>query len=472
MSGAQPAMARRIDAAGHARIDYRAVWLLAGPLIANSSIQSVLNLTDTWFIGRLSASAIAAMGAIFWIVLCVILLLGGVGMAVQTFAAQANGGGRRRRASQAAWSGVYASLLATPLFVAVGFLGAPLLALLHLDAEVQRLALAYWWPRLVVGGPLALLAWSFTGFFNGVGRSRTTLLVTVVMALMNVPFNQWFMFGLGMGIAGSAWGTVAAQVVGLGVALAVFLAARTRRSFGSHRTWRRTAVRRQFRFGLPMGLSAAADLLGFALFQLMLLTLGTTEGAATQVVMMLTSLAYMPGIGISLAGTTLVGHAIGAGESDWAATVGNGVIRLTVLFMGTVGVLLALAGPWLMPLFVNAADPNARSLVALGATLLWFAAVYQAFDGLNLGASFCLRGAGDVRVPAVFVAVLSWGLWVPLTHAVTFAPGAGWVHFLPQFGWGATGGWAALVAYVVVLGLGLWLRWRSGAWRRVQLAPH
>jgi MATE family multidrug resistance protein len=471
VSSEQRLPARRIDAAGRAHVDYRAIWLLAGPLIANSAIQAILNLTDTWFVGRLSASAIAAMGAIFWILLCLIFLLGGVGMAVQTFAAQANGGGRRRRASQAAWSGVYASLLATPLFVAAGFLGAPLLALLHLDAEVQRLALAYWWPRLAAGGPLALLAWSLTGFFNGIGRSRITLLVTVVMALMNVPFNQWFMFGLGMGIAGSAWGTVAAQLVGLAVALAVFLGARTRHSFGSHLTWRRTAVLRQFSLGLPMGLSAVADLLGIALFQLMLLTLGTTEGAATQVVLMLTSLAYMPGVGLSLAGTTLVGHAIGAGDHDWAATLGNGIIRLVVLFMGTVGVLLALAGPWLMPLFVSAADPSGPALAALGVTLLWIAAAYQAFDGLHLGASFCLRGAGDVRVPAAFIAILSWGLWMPLTHALTFPPGAGWVHFLPQFGYGAAGGWAALVAYVMVLGVGLWLRWRSGAWRRLQLAP-
>ena len=463
--------ARRIDASGRARVDYRAVWLLAGPLIANSGIQSILNLTDTWFIGRLSASAIAAMGAIFWILLCVIFLLGGVGMAVQTFAAQANGGGRRRRASQAVWSGVYASLLATPLFVGIGFLGAPLLGLLHLDAEVQRLALAYWWPRLAVGGPLALLAWSFTGFFNGIGRSRTTLLVTVVMALMNVPFNQWFMFGLGMGIAGSAWGTVAAQAVGLAIGLAVFLGARMRHSFSSHLTWRRTAVLRQFSFGLPMGLSAVADLLGVALFQLMLLTLGTTEGAATQLVLILTSIAYMPGVGIALAGTTLVGHAIGAGDRDWAATLGDGIIRLVVLFMGTVGVLLALAGPWVMPLFVNAADPQRPVLIALGVTLLWYAAAYQIFDALNLGASFCLRGAGDVRVPAVFVAILSWGLWMPLTHALTFAPGAGWVHFLPQFGYGVIGGWAAFVGYVVVLGVVLWLRWRSGAWRRLRLAP-
>jgi multidrug resistance protein, MATE family len=334
---------------------------------------------------------------------------------------------------------------------------------------VQRMALEYWWPRLIAGGPPALLVWSLTGFFNGIGRSRVTLIVTVCIAFANVPFNQLFMFELGLGIAGAAWGTVAAQLVGAAVALAYFLGPRVRRSFGSHLVWRRTRLRRQLELGLPMGLSATADMLGLALFQLMLVTVGTVPGAATQVVIMLTSLAYMPGVGIAMAGTTLVGQAIGAGDRDWAARLGTAVIWLDFAFMGVVGVLLALAGPVLLPLFVTAGDAEAAAVVQLGVPLLWLAACYQAFDGLNLGSSFCLRGAGDVRVPAVLVAILSWLLWVPLTHALTFAPGQGWVDFLPQYGYGALGGWSAAVVYVVLLGLTLWLRWRSGAWRALRL---
>ncbi|HXQ32138.1 MAG TPA: MATE family efflux transporter [Steroidobacteraceae bacterium] len=463
--------ARRLDAAGRPHVDYRAVWLLAGPLMANSAVQAALNLTDTWFISRLSTTATAAMAAIYWVVLCVIILIGGIGMATQTFAAQAFGAGRHARAAQAAWSGLFASLAAVPLFVAIGFLGDPLLQVLHVDPEVRRLALAYWWPRLAVAGPLGLFVWALTGFFNGIGRSRLTLLVTLVMGVANVPFNQLFIFDLGLGIAGSAWGTAAAEVLALALALALFLAPSIRRKHRSHLTWRRLAIGRQFAVGLPMGLSTTADLLGLALFQLMLVSLGTVAGAATQIVMMMTSVAYMPGIGIALAGTTLVGQSIGAGDVGWAERVGNAIIRLAMGFMGVIGILLALASPWLLPLFVNARDPLAPAVLSLGRTLIWMAACYQVFDGLNLGSSFSLRGAGDVRVPAVIVAVLSWGLWVPLTHVVTFPPGGGWVTFLPQFGYGAVGGWAVSVGYVVALGVGLWLRWASGAWRRIRLPP-
>lgn len=201
----------------------------------------------------------------------------------------------------------------------------------------------------------------------------------------------------------------------------------------------------------------------------MLVTVSVVAGAATQIVMMLTSIAYLPGIGIALAGTTLVGQSIGAGDRDWARRVGNAVIALTTGFMGLVGVAIGLASGWLLPRFVNAADPHAGEVVALAARIIWLAACYQAFDGLNVGSSFCLRGAGDARVPALMVAILSWGLWVPLAHIVTFAPGSGWVDALPHLGYGAIGGWCVSVGYVVALGSTLALRWRSGAWRRIRI---
>lgn len=218
-----------------------------------------------------------------------------------------------------------------------------------------------------------------------------------------------------------------------------------------------------------MGLLPAVDLIGLALFQTMQASLGAVAGAATQIVMMMTSIAYMPAIGIASAGTTLVGQSIGAGDRAWATRVGNAAIILTVAYMGLVSIALALAGPWLLPLFVSKADSHAAQVLALGSTLLWIGAAYQIFDGFNLGAGFCLRGAGDVRVPALIVVFLSWFCFVPVAHMLSFAPGAGWVQFLPQFGFGAAGGWSALLLYTFALATAMYLRWRSGAWRKIDL---
>jgi MATE family multidrug resistance protein len=185
--------------------------------------------------------------------------------------------------------------------------------------------------------------------------------------------------------------------------------------------------------------------------------------------MALTSMAYMPTIGIALAGTTLVGQSIGAGSRAWANRLGNVVIAMCAALMAMVAVLLLVVGPWVLPLFVSGGGASAADVVALGLTLLWPAAAYQIFDGLYCGSGFCLRGAGDTRVPAMTALCLSWFLFVPLAHTLIFAPGQGWIDGLPQYGLGAKGGWLALMIYCTLLGCSMFWRWRHGAWRLMRL---
>ena len=465
-----PLPALRNDGAGRPRVDYRAVFALAAPLFINSGVQAVLNLTDTWFVGRISTDATAAVGAVYWFVIVFVLVFGGVAMAVQTLVAQAFGAGERASAAQVTWSGLWVVVLMAPLFVATALSGRVLIAPFGLAPQVETLALAFWFPRMLaaIGG---VGVWCVTSFFNGIGRTRVTLVVMLYVAVINGLLNQVFAFELGLGVAGVAWATAAAQLVGLVASMAAFLGSAVRREFHSHQQWRvpPIIVLRALALGLPMGLLPAADLVGLALFQLMQAGLGTVAGAATQIVMMMTSIAYMPAVGIASAGTTLVGQSIGAGDRDWARKLGNANIKLNVLYMGLVSVLLALAGPWALPLFVTEADPNAASVVRSAVLLLWIAAAYQVFDGLNLGAGFALRGAGDVRVPTTLVMAMAWLGFVPLAHMLSFAPGEGWVGFLPQFGLGAAGGWSALLIYTAAIGTVMLLRWRSGAWRKIRL---
>ncbi len=460
----------RLSSSGRPRLDYLAVMALALPFMLNSGVQAVLNATDTWFIGRLSPAATAAIGAVYWPILVFVILFGGIGLSVQTLVAQAYGGQRYTRASQATWTALWASLFTTPLFVVMALTGASIFAPFDMPHDTLHLALEYWYPRML-GAPLGIALWSLLGFFNGIGRPMITLWVTVSVALANALLNQLFMFNLGMGIAGSGWATDVAQLIGVIAAAVLFLGKTTRQRYASHLTTRLhgRALLRQFNLGFPMGLLIAADILGFALFQLMQVRLGTVDGASTQIVMMLTSFCYMPAVGIAMAGTTLIGQAIGAHRRDWAFKVGNGIIWISVLYMGAIGVLLALAGPWMLPFFTNPTDPQAASVVERAGVLLWIAAGYQLFDGFNISSSACLRGAGDVRLPAVMVLALSWLLFVPLAHSLSFAPGAGWVNWLPQYGLGAIGGWFAALTYVCCLGLMLYLRWWSRAWTRITL---
>lgn len=467
---AAPALpALRLGPDGSRRIDMRAVAALALPLVLNSTLQAVLQITDTWFIGRLSTAATAAISAVHWLALLALFLIGGVAMGVQTLVAQAYGAGRYRRTSQIAWLGLWAAALTIPAFALTIAFGPAMIRAFGLAPEVETLAIEFWTPRMI-GGPLAAALWAAVAFFNGISRTRIPLAIGLVVVASNVVLNEIFIFRLGWGMAGAAWATTVAELLGVLLAIVTILRLEPRR-YQAHLTWRPRTRRivTLVALGLPMAMTASADLGAAALFQLMQVQFGVVDGAATQIVTIFTSIAYMPGIGLALAGTTLVGQAIGAGDRDWAERLGNRVIAIVACFMGGIGILIALVGGWLAPLFVNAADPRAAEVIALCSALLWLAAGYQFFDGVNFASGFCLRGAGDARVPALIVLACGVLLFLPLTHVLTFAPGEGWFDGVPGYGLGAVGGWSAILVYVVAIGTALWLRWKSGAWRRIRL---
>ena len=462
--------AQRVDSHGRVHVDFRAVLALALPLMVNSAVQIILNLTDMWFVGHISTAALAAVGAVQWMILSVVFMLGGAGMAVQTLAAHAHGARRYRRAAQAAWTALWLTGCAAPIFLALGAAGTEILSPFGFTPQVADLAQNFWFPR-IGGAWFGVAAAAMIGFFNGIGRPRISFLVTVAMAIANAIFNDLFIFRLGWGVAGSAWASNAAQAVGFAIAFALFLTEPFRESHESHLAWspQKCLIREQIHLGVPMGMMPAADVLAFSVFQMMEVRYGTVAGAATQMVSVLTSVAYMPGFGIATAATTLVGQAIGAGDRDWAMRIGTRLILLAALVMGGIGFTLAVAGPWLLPFFAAAHDHNAAAASGLGVQLLWLAATYQFFDGLNLGSNMCLRGAGDVRVPVALVFPVCWLVFLPLAHILTFAPGQGWFHFLPQLGYGAAGGWTAVLIYIVLLGATLFLRWRSRGWQHIRI---
>ena len=456
--------ASRLNAHGQPVIDLWAILKIAFPLFVQAGLQAALNLIDTWFVGRISVDALAGVGGVYWLVLGLLFFLTGIGMAVQTRAAQFYGAGRRDDAAAEVWSGLYIALVAIPLCLLLAWVGQFLVPLLGVSVVIQEQALAYWSPR-VWGGPFIIAETAVLAFFMGIGRVKLALLVNIFIVVVNTVLNAVFVFGLGFGVEGIAWATTFSIGAGLVFALLLFLAPSMRAQYNSHKAWRLrpVAMKGLLFLGLPIGFSIGVDILGFAVFQAMMTRLGAIEGAASQVVIMLTSAAFLPAVGLGKAGTTLVGQSIGAGEYVWARRLGNRVIALSVIYMFLFGLLLALFGHQLVQWFISPSDPSAPALVALGAQLALIAAFYQVFDGLHLGAVFCLRGAGDAKTPALVLFVLSWGFFIPLTYLLTFAPGQGWFGSLPALGYGAVGGWWAANLYIFVLSVFLAWRWWKGA---------
>jgi multidrug resistance protein, MATE family len=461
---------QRVDAAGHPHVDHGALFALALRFMASSAVQVIFNVIDMWFVGRISTDALAAVGSVQWLMLAVIFVLGSGGSAVQAIVAQQFGAARYTRAAQTTWTALWATLWMLPIFLVIAGASRLILAPFGLETQVQNLASDFWFPRML-GIPFGSAGGAVLGYFNGIGRPGVTLWITAASAAINIFLNQLLIFDLHWGIAGSGWATTIAQAIALLIATAAFLNRERRRKYKSNLTWRPRAwlIWKQLRLGLSFGLLPAIEVLAFAVFQLMQVRSSSINGAATQLAVVLGSISYIPGSGISAAGMTWVGQSIGAGDSGWAMRVGTHAILLVSLCTGGIGLAFALLGPWILPLFVGGQSADSPALIAVAAHLLWFAAIYQFFDGLNIGSSTCLRAAGDATVPVLLSLPIQWVIFLPLAHSLTFAPGEGWLRFLPQFGWGAVGGWSAVLINVLLLGSTLFLRWQRGAWRDMRL---
>ena len=110
-----------------------------------------------------------------------------------------------------------ACLISSALFVLVTIIGGGVLAPFGFDPGVEKLATAFWMPR-VSGSAFGAAVWAMLGFFNGVSRPRVTVFITALTAIANIIFNDVFIFHLGLGVAGSGWAadqTLARSVVGL-----------------------------------------------------------------------------------------------------------------------------------------------------------------------------------------------------------------------------------------------------------------
>jgi MATE family multidrug resistance protein len=436
----------------------REVWLLAYPVVVTQLSATLMGVIDSAMVGRLGSTELAAVGfGAIWL-WTLFSLFHGTATGVQTFVSQNDGAGRPERCGAWTWHGFWvvvpaAALVAALLLPAVG----PLLALLGPSADLQEGARAYVSARLP--GEVGFAAWMvFTSFFRGIGNTRTPMVVTIGVNLLNALLDYGLIFGnLGLpewGVAGAATATAVAQWTGALVLLALLRSRRVRQRFRTDpvRPSARPALR-FLRVGAPMGGQWCLGMASFAVFTTLVARMGDSSMAASQAFVMLLSLSFMQAIGLSVAAQTLVGRYKGARDLP-AARRSYASSLVLAMFVAAVVALLFVAAPGpLLRIFTD--DPR---VVALGRPLLLVGAVFQLCDAIAIISQGALRGAGDTRWPFVVETVLGWLVFVPLAYGLGVGLGLGLIG-----AW--VGGTVSLALSALVLGQ----RFRNGAWESMRL---
>ena len=421
---------------------------MALPALGALVAEPLFLLADSAIVGHLGTPELAGLGIAATILATFVNV--SVFLAYGTTAAVARmlGAGDLPGAMRQGIDGCWLALLVGAGTVVVGWPATPwLVSLFGPSTDVAVHAEIYLRISLL-GIPAMLLVLASTGVLRGLQDTRTPLVVAVAGAVGNVVLNLVLVYGLGLGIAGSALGTVIAQAA-MAAAFAWVVVRGARRQ---HAGWRPdwTGVRRSFGAGMPLVVRTVAMRVALVVATAVAAALGTAELAAYQVAFTTWTMLALVLDAVAIAAQALVGRALGANDVAAARSTTRRMVQWGVLAGAGLAVVVALAAPLYSRLFTPDAQVRALLVVAL-----LVVALMQPLAGWVFVLDGVLIGAGDGRYLAL-ASVISVALFIPAAYAVIVLGLSGTAGQVAL--WAAIGVW--LLARLATLA---W-RERSGAW--------
>jgi len=292
----------------------KAVLLLAVPIMANNLIQTFYNLTDTYFLSKLGTTQMAAMQFIFSLVFFMMsigmgLSIGGLALISQYIGSE-NRSDARKTAGQLLTLSVIASLI-------VGGTGAVLandiVSLMGAEGELLKYATTYL-RIMFLGAPTMFITFAFNGIKQGEGDTLTPMILSGLSVLLNIVLDPIFIFVLDLGIAGAAYATVLSRAI-FNVISLIILFGPKHNTLGIEK--KDLKLDSQYfvpiiSIGFPAALGQSMTSLGFTVLNVFILSFGEAILTAFAIGNRISSIIFMPAMGISGALTTIVGQNIGA----------------------------------------------------------------------------------------------------------------------------------------------------------------
>ena len=432
----------------------REVLALALPAFVALVAEPLFLLADAAVIGHLGTTELAGLG------IGSVVLHAAVGscvfLAYATTAAVARqvGAGDPGAALRQGVAGLWLAMTVGVLGMSLGLVASGTLVAAFDPAPGVTAAATTYLRLSWLGFPPMLVVLAATGVLRGFADARTPLVVAVVGNLTNIGLDVFLVYGVGLGIAGSALGTVVAQG-GSALALAAVVVRRARRA-GVLLGPDVGGVRRAAQAGGPLVVRTLSLQAGLLVMTWCASRLGTGAVATHQLAMTVWTFLAFALDAVAIAAQTLTGAALGAGDVSRVRATTRWLVRVGLVSGVVTGLLLALLAPLLGPLFTDDA-----AVVETLTVVLVVAALFQPVAGVVFVLDGVLIGAGDGRWLAVAGTVVT-ACFAPaaVVSAVALADRAG--------GAPATGtAWLWAVFGLVFMGgrgVALVLRARSGSW--------
>lgn len=403
-----------------------ALFKLAWPLVIAQLAQNALATTDVIMLGWLGPKSLAAATLATTFLFPFLIAAMGIAGAVAPLVAQARGARDIKAVRRIVRQGGWVALLLGAILVPFLWQLRPIYLALGQNAEAVELAEQF----ILIGAWMvfpALLIAVLRSLLSAFDGTRIVLWITLAGVVFNAGVNYLLIFGnFGfprLELRGSAVATVSTNLLMFVLMLAYVLRQRRFRRFHIMlRFWQPdwSRFREIFRIGTPIGLTLFAEVSLFTAAALLMGWLGTDEVAAHAIVLQISSMAFMVPLGVGMAATVRVGIAYGRSDPEGVRRAGWLATALGVGFMALTCVLFLSAGPALIALYLNPAEPANSRAIALATSFIVVAGLFQLVDGAQVVAAHALRGLSDTTIPMVVAIAGYWVIGLPIAYALGF----------------------------------------------------
>lgn len=387
------------------------------PAVLSQLAQMAMGFIDTVMAGNYSTDALAAIAIGTSLLHPILVFFLGLFLAFNPIIAHFNGSGDQQKIKSHFQASLLMALFCAPIAMLMLLNTDFILQALEIEAGVSKLAIGY--ISATVWGLPALLLFLALRFCNeGMFSTFSVMSITTMSIPFNILFNYWFMNGgwfvPEMGAVGIGYATSLTWVL-MFLGMLAYTAYSQKyaelKLFSSIELPNLRDIKAVLALGLPVAITLGFEITMFAAVALMIARYPVEVMGAHQIAVNIASLTFMIPLGLSQAITARVSYFAGKKERSSMQLAGYTGIGTCVIVM-TLSALMMIAIPFqLVSIYTDQVD-----LIELASSLLFFAALFQFSDGLQVSSSGALRGLKDTKIPMVVTAISYWLVGFPIGY--------------------------------------------------------
>ncbi len=436
----------------------RSLITISLPMIAANLLQSVLEVVDLYFVGRLGPDTIAGVAMSTTIIFLLATFVIGLVTATTAFISRHYGAREHDQLGHIVKHSLYIGMGFSLTLSIFGILFSKDLLLALGANNVVATEGATYLTVLLMGIFTMIELWVVISSFQSCGNSITPMLLMVCVNIVNIILNPLFIFGYGgiipsFGVAGSAFATILSRGSGLVVGLVLLFRYSTHITLPATWSCDFNLIRRILAVAIPNSIQSGLRSTAYLAMMALVAAYGTAAISGYGIADRLELIALMPGFAIATATAVIVGQNLGAKKPERAE---KGV-RLALVFYGAIMLAVSLFYYFFAKQILWFFDPSGISEV-VGVDYFHTVAPFYLVMSVSFILSFALNGAGDTKKPMYATLLSMVIIQIPLAL------------ILPHlFGLGIEGIWIAVITGIILQATILGLMYRRGTWKNVTI---